>query len=95
MPGAVRVRVLLQGRVQGVWFRESTRQSADELGVSGWVRNLPDGRVEAAFEGPAEAVDAAIEFVRHGPRHARVDSVEIAERTEVDPATTPGRFRVL
>jgi acylphosphatase len=70
-------RVLVSGRVQGVWFRESTRREASALGLSGWVRNLPDGRVEAHFEGDEAAVEAAIAFVRRGPEHARVSDVAV------------------
>ena len=66
----------VQGRVQGVWFRESTRRRAVELGLSGFVRNLPDGRVEAQFVGPIEAVKLARSFVEQGPPQARVDNVE-------------------
>jgi acylphosphatase len=77
----LRTHVLVTGRVQGVWFRESTREKATELGAGGWVRNLPDGRVEAMFEGPAEAVRAAVEFVHEGPPLANVDSVEVEEET--------------
>jgi len=75
----MRRRVLVSGRVQGVWFRESTRQAADARGVTGWVRNLPDGRVEALLEGEKEAVEAVIAFVHEGPSHARVDDVEVIE----------------
>jgi acylphosphatase len=70
-------RVLVSGRVQGVWFRESTRREASALGLSGWVRNLPDGRVEAHFEGDEAAVEAAIAFVRRGPEHARISDVAV------------------
>jgi len=86
----VRTRVVVSGRVQGVWFRESTRRRASELGLSGWVRNLPDGRVAAEFEGEADAVAAALEFVAEGPPHARVDRVDVEEREElsaVEPRT--------
>ena len=86
-----RVRVVVSGRVQGVWFRESTRQRALELGVTGWVRNLADGRVEALFEGNASSVRAAIEFVREGPPLARVRDVQIHERPAGE---TSDRFRV-
>jgi acylphosphatase len=72
----VRRRVIVSGRVQGVFFRDSARREAVRLGVAGWVRNCEDGTVEAVFEGPAEAVDAAVAFVRTGPRHARVERVE-------------------
>jgi acylphosphatase len=92
----VRSRVLISGLVQGVWFRESTRRRADELGLSGWVRNLPDGRVEAEFEGPPDAVDQALAFVHSGPTHARVDDVTTAERVEsdLDAAPVSGGFRI-
>lgn len=73
----VRAHVFVTGRVQGVWFRESTRRRAQALGVGGYVRNLPDGRVEAVFEGDAEAVKAALEFVSHGPPHADVKDVAV------------------
>ena len=75
----IRRRAIVSGRVQGVWFRGSTQTAAQRLGVDGWVRNLPDGRVEAVFEGDRTAVMAALEWVAEGPRHARVDEVEIAE----------------
>jgi len=69
--------LLIRGRVQGVWFRESMRREAERLGVTGWVRNTPDGAVEAVVQGPAEAVDALIEWTRSGPPMARVDGIEI------------------
>ncbi|MDP6977407.1 MAG: acylphosphatase [Myxococcota bacterium] len=71
----VRAHGYVEGRVQGVWFRESTRRRASELGLSGWVRNLSDGRVEATFEGARSDVEQAVAFVREGPPHARVDAV--------------------
>ncbi len=73
----VRARVLVRGLVQGVYFRHHTRERALARGVSGWVRNLPDGRVEAVFEGEREAVEAMIEWCRVGPRTARVEGVEV------------------
>lgn len=88
---ATRAHVFVTGRVQGVWFRESTRQRALELGVGGWVRNLPDGRVEAIFEGDAAAVRSAVDYVREGPDHARVDRVEVDEKPSEDPGSS---FRV-
>ena len=88
---ATRARVFVSGRVQGVWFRESTRQRAEELGVGGWVRNLPDGRVEALFEGDTAAVRRAVDYVREGPRLARVSQVEVEEETSEDPSN---HFRV-
>jgi len=69
------LRLQIRGRVQGVWFRESMRREAERLGVTGWVRNTPDGAVEAVVQGPAEAVDALIEWARSGPPMARVDGV--------------------
>jgi acylphosphatase len=69
-------RVVVRGRVQGVFFRDATRRRARELGVAGWVCNRSDGAVEAWFEGPEEAVAAAVAFVREGPPRARVDAVE-------------------
>jgi acylphosphatase len=91
----LRVHVCVTGRVQGVWFRESTRQRATELGVAGWVRNLPDGRVEAMFEGPSRAVRAAVEFVREGPPLADVESIEVDEEapTQAD-VSGKGSFRI-
>ena len=78
-----RRRVLVHGHVQGVFFRETTRRRATSAGVAGWVRNLPDGRVEAVFEGAREAVEALVAYVREGPRGSRVDWVDIdAEEPE-------------
>jgi len=71
-----RLHVWVRGRVQGVFFRDSTRQAAAALRLRGWVRNLPDGRVEAVFQGDEAACGKALEFVRRGPPHARVDDVE-------------------
>jgi len=72
-----RVSVIVRGRVQGVAFRHYTCQQALELGVSGWVRNRPDGAVEGLFEGDDAAVDALVEWCRSGPPAARVESVDI------------------
>ena len=74
----MRLHVFVSGRVQGVFFRDSTRRKALELGLAGWVRNLPDGRVEAVFEGPREAIEAAHAWCRNGPPLARVEDVEAA-----------------
>ena len=71
----VRYRVLVSGRVQGVFFRDTCRRLAEEHGVAGWVRNLPDGRVEAVFEGAQEDVAKLVDWTHHGPRHAIVDHV--------------------
>jgi acylphosphatase len=72
----LRRRVIVHGRVQGVFFRAATRARARQLGVHGWVRNRPDGSVEAAFEGSAGAVEAMLLFAHHGPESARVERVE-------------------
>lgn len=73
--GDTRHRVLVRGRVQGVFFRDSARQVASSLGLSGWVRNLADGSVEAVFEGERSAVERAVEWCGRGPAGARVDEV--------------------
>ena len=70
---------MIHGRVQGVFFRDTTRRRAAERGVSGWVRNNPDGTVEAVFEGEADAVDAMVRFAREGPRGAIVERVDVIE----------------
>ena len=73
----VRYRILVSGRVQGVFFRDTCRRLAREQGVAGWVRNLPDGRVEAVFEGLADDVARLVEWARNGPRLAVVDEVAV------------------
>lgn len=73
----VRVHVFVSGRVQGVFFRQNTKRQADSLGVNGWVRNLPEGRVEAIFEGEESAVKTLVDYCYHGPSSARVDNVEV------------------
>jgi acylphosphatase len=81
-----RVRVLVTGRVQGVFYRATCAARARQLGLGGFVRNLPDGRVEAAFEGPDEDVEVMLEWCRRGPDLARVDAVEVvAEPASGDP----------
>jgi acylphosphatase len=72
-----RRRVVAHGNVQGVFFRDSTRREAERRGVAGWAANLGDGTVEAVFEGSAEAVDAMVAFVRGGPGHSSVSSVDV------------------
>jgi acylphosphatase len=86
-----RVRVRVDGRVQGVFFRATCRRRADELGLGGWVRNTPDGGVEAIFEGDPDAVQAILQWCREGPPHADVDSVEVVEEP---PAGDRPPFRV-
>ncbi len=72
----VRVRIVVDGGVQGVYFRQSTTIEARRLGVDGWVRNLPDGRVEAVFEGDPSTVARAVAYVRQGPPRALVTAAE-------------------
>jgi acylphosphatase len=72
-----RAHVFVSGRVQGVFFRDTTRQTAQAEGVDGWVRNLDDGRVEAVFEGDPDAVAAMVEFCHEGSPAARVDDVDV------------------
>ena len=74
-----RHRVVAHGRVQGVFFRDSTRRLAQSRGVAGWVRNREDGTVEAVFEGEPAAVQALVDAVRQGPGHAEVSHVDVAE----------------
>ncbi len=73
----VRYRVLISGRVQGVFFRDACRRVAREHGVAGWVRNLPDGHVEAVFEGRPEDVDRLVAWARRGPSRAAVADVAV------------------
>jgi acylphosphatase len=73
----IRYRLLISGRVQGVFFRGACHGVATEHGVRGWVRNLPDGSVEAVFEGPDEDVRRLVEWSRHGPRGAVVEDVRV------------------
>ncbi|MCC5987456.1 MAG: acylphosphatase [Pararhodobacter sp.] len=82
--------VHVTGRVQGVWFRAWTREQAQALGVSGWVRNRPDGSVEALVAGPAEAVEALVAALHEGPPPAKVKNVLV---TEAETPPEPG-FRI-
>lgn len=72
-----RIHVTIAGRVQGVGFRYSCEEEAETRGLAGWVRNLPDGRVEAAFEGPRGDVEEMLAWCRKGPPAARVTNVEV------------------
>ena len=76
---AVRKRITASGRVQGVWFRGSTRDRAQSLGVAGWAENRADGSVEVVAEGEPDAVDSLLSFVRRGPRGAEVRDVEVVD----------------
>ena len=76
MADRTRVHVFVSGTVQGVYYRANTRDTAREKGVDGWARNLEDGRVEAVFEGPADAVESMVEWCHEGSPAAEVDAVE-------------------
>ena len=73
-----RLHVWIEGRVQGVGFRYATQAEAHRLKLNGWARNAPDGRVEAQFEGPKDALDQMLEWCRHGPRFSSVTKVTSA-----------------
>ena len=73
----VRVRVIIEGRVQGVFFRSHTEEMAIRLGLKGWVKNRRDGRVEAVFEGDQERVDQMTQWCHRGPSEARVSKVDL------------------
>lgn len=77
MPVIKHLRVL--GRVQGVWFRESMRQEAERIGVTGWVRNCGDGSVEAMVQGEPESVERLVQWAWRGPDQARVTSVQVQD----------------
>jgi acylphosphatase len=86
----VRFRVKVSGRVQGVWYRETCRRVADEVGVTGWIRNSGDGSVEAVLEGEAAAVDRLLAWMRSGPPRAVVTGVE----THPEPPRGEHGFKV-
>ena len=87
----IRSHLRVYGRVQGVYFRVSTKRQADGLGLVGWVRNRRDGTVEVVCEGPSAAVDALCAWAARGPLHARVDHVE---RCDSEPVGLTGAFAV-
>jgi acylphosphatase len=74
-----RIRVIITGRVQGVFFRQKTKEKAQSLSLTGWVKNLPNGQVEAIFEGEKENIKKIIAFLWVGPPLARVDNLDIQE----------------
>lgn len=77
MEEKIRAHIIVSGRVQGVYFREQTRKRAKKLSVSGWIKNLEDGRVEAIFEGEKEKVEKMVNWARRGPFFAKVSDLEI------------------
>ena len=83
----VRARVVVGGRVQGVWFRESCREQAVALALGGWVRNHADGSVEAVFEGAEASVERAVQWCRMGPAHARVDAIDVQREIPIGEVT--------
>ena len=87
----VRRRVVVHGHVQGVFFRDSVRESAESRGLAGWVRNRDDGAVEAVFEGSEDDVDALIRYCHEGPRDAAVARVEVVDE---DPLGDEAGFEV-
>ena len=78
-----RIHAIVHGRVQGVFFRETTRQEAEKCALSGWVRNLPDGTVETEFQGGAEAVERLLSWLPQGSPYSRVSHVDSKELTIV------------
>ena len=86
------VRGSVSGRVQGVAFRFSLLREAQDLGLTGWVRNTPDGRVLFLASGAPESVDALLDWARRGPPLARVDALEVADVDEDPPATFEVRY---
>lgn len=76
----VRAHIVISGGVQGVFFRRTTAYEAEKRGVTGWVRNLADGRVQAVFEGEEQGVKELVEYCRTGPRGARVASMSVARK---------------
>ena len=78
MEKQIRAHVIISGRVQGVFFRVETQRAAERSGVLGWVRNRPDGTVEAVFEGSQESVDAVLQWCQEGPNLAVVENVDVS-----------------
>jgi acylphosphatase len=91
MGGRARVRIVIEGLVQGVFFRGAMAEEAGRLGLSGWVRNLPDGRVEAEAEGDRAAVERLVAWSRRGPPAARVEGADVEP---LSPKADTGPFEV-
>lgn len=87
MSDVIAREIVVSGQVQGVFFRDSTRREAARLGVTGWVRNCPDGTVQAHVEGPPDAVAALVSWCREGPSHASVHDVRVGD---AEPAGCTG-----
>jgi len=85
-------KVVISGRVQGVWFRQNTKNKAEQLGVKGWVKNTDDGNVEAVFEGEEDAIGEMIKWCHHGPKLAKVTNIET---TQSDYKKLYKDFRIL
>lgn len=79
----IRVRLFISGRVQGVFFRSTMCQKAKKVGINGFVRNIPDGRVEAVLEGEEDKVEKLIKWARRGPIFAKVDNIKIEKEDYV------------
>ncbi|OGQ86479.1 MAG: hypothetical protein A2464_03755 [Deltaproteobacteria bacterium RIFOXYC2_FULL_48_10] len=88
MTQKIRIRVKVMGRVQGVYFRAGTKNEADRLGLKGWVRNQPDGSVEAVFEGEPATVFQMADWCRKGPSPAQVDQVQAETQKTVSGFTS-------
>ena len=78
------VHLIIKGRVQGVFYRASTKKEANKLGIKGWIRNLPTGEVEGFFEGEKKALDEIINFCKIGPSSAEVEEIKIEEQTPLN-----------
>ena len=79
-----KVQVIISGKVQGVWFRANTKNKAEQLGITGWVRNTNDGKVEALFEGEDDNIKEMIEWCKHGPTMAKVTDVRVKRNPDQD-----------
>ena len=87
----INIHVVISGRVQGVWFRASTKQKAEQLGINGWVRNTPEGDVEAIFEGEESDIKEMLEWCHHGPPLAEVEKVKVKNQV---PTTIFDVFKI-
>lgn len=94
MANNIEAHVLVSGKVQGVYYRAHAREEAHRLGIAGWIRNLPDGRVEGLFRGPEEAVRAMVKWCKTGPPRAVVTAVECEERVLDEGWDGPHDFEI-